>query len=153
MTKLRIFIFAVISIYIFQACTPKKKSKEIEQYKNTDTKVQLNEKLQQKVGSWIREGMDCYGIVIAADQDGSIRSIKEIKAEVVLLRNDKIKMKALEKVSLAPKAGCNKMNILKGDTWWEEEGDLFRTQEEARKFIKSYISKHKPANGVKFTVD
>ena len=65
------------------------------------------------------------------DKNENPISVKEIKALVVIIQKDKIKMKALEDISMAPKIDCSKMGISKGQTWWELEGDLFQTKEEA----------------------
>jgi nuclear transport factor 2 (NTF2) superfamily protein len=44
-------------------------------------------------------------------------------------------MKTIESVSLLPGERCDKMGLAYGDTWWEEEGDIFRTREEAEAYI------------------
>jgi len=153
MKKLTFIFYTIAIIVVLQACNSKDKSKEIAQYEATETKLQLNETLQKKVGSWIKEGTDCYGIVTLSSPDGVIHAAKEVKAKVLIIENDKIKMKALENVSLAPKAGCTKIGVANGDTWWEEEGDLFQTREEALEFIKTIkVDKKSPA-GTKFTVN
>ncbi len=153
MRKFGIISFIIIAAVAFQSCNTKNKSKEIANYQATETKLQLNEVLQKKVGSWIQEGMDCYGVIIASDADGNVRGMKAVKAKVLIIQNDKIKMKALEDVSVAPKEGCSKLGISKGETWWEEDGDLFQTREQALEYIKSYKAEHKPKSGTKFTVD
>ncbi len=58
-----------------------------------------------------------------------------MKAKVTTILSDSIKMKALEAVSLAEVKGCTKMGLAKGETWWETEGDLFKTREEALKWL------------------
>lgn len=153
MRKFGIITFIIIAAIAFQSCNSKNKSKEIAKYQTTETKPQLNEVLQKKVGSWIQEGMDCYGVIVTLDTDGNVRGMKTLKAKVLIVQNDQIKMKALESINLGPKEGCSKMGISEGDTWWEKDGDLFQTQEQALEYIKSYKAGHKPKSGTKFTVD
>jgi uncharacterized protein YwlG (UPF0340 family) len=153
MNKLKSIIISVAVIVAFQSCNSSNRSKEIEKYQYSESKVELNEMLNKKVGSWIKEGSECYGLVMMVDKDGNVQAIKELKALVLIIQNDKIKMKALEEVSLAPKAGCSKMGLSKGETWWEEEGDLFQTREEAVAFGESVRIERKPPTGGKFTVD
>jgi hypothetical protein len=98
--------------------------------------VALNEELQAKVGSWLKKDVECYGIVVGYFADGSTLG-KSVKCRVVAIKSDKIKMKTIESVSLLPGEGCDKMGLAYGDTWWEEDGDIFRTREEAEAFIES----------------
>lgn len=153
MRKFGIITLIMIAAVTLQNCNSKNKSKEIANYQTAETKLQLNEILEKKAGSWIQEGMDCYGVIIASDTEGNVRGMKTVKAKVLIIQNDRIKMKALEDVSVAPKEGCSKLGISKGETWWEEDGDLFQTREQALKYIKSYKTEHKPKSGTKFTVD
>lgn len=153
MKKLSVIFFSIAVVIAFQACNSSNKSKEIEKYQYAETKVQLNDVLSKKVGSWIKEGIECYGLVMLTDKDGKVQAVKELKASVLIIQNDKIKMKALEDITLAPKAGCSKMGIAKGETWWEEEGDLFQTREEAIAYGESIKIERKSKAGAKFTVD
>lgn len=146
-------IISIILFSVLQSCNSSNKSSEIEKYKYTETTVQLNDTLKKKVGNWVREGVECYGLVMLTDNDGSVKAIKEIKAIVLTIQSDKIKMKALENISLAPKEGCTKMGISKGETWWEEEGDLFLTRDEAIAFANELKKEQKSAAGTKFTID
>lgn len=153
MKNLRTILVSIAIIVVFQACNSTSKSKEIEKYAYSEAKTELNEMLNKKVGSWIKEGMECYGIIMLRSPEGKIQAIKDIQAVVLIIQNDKIKMKALETVSLAPKAGCTKMGISKGETWWEEDGDLFQTREEAIAFEQSIEKEVKSPAGTKFTID
>ena len=154
MRKFSFILYSIVIVVLFQACNSKNRTKEIAHYQQlAETEAQLNEVLKQKVGSWIKEGAECYGIVLLNSQEGDIQAVKELKAKVLIIQGDKIKMKALEDVSVAPTKGCTKLGIAKGETWWEEEGDLFQTREEALAFIQTIkTTKQKPA-GTKFTVD
>lgn len=145
------YISIIIVALIFIACSSDK-SKEIEGYAYDD-KIKLNEKLHSKVGKWIKDGIECYGVVVLTSANGNVEKAKTIKAKVVLVTADKIKMKALEDINLAPKVSCNKMGLSKGDTWWEEDGDLFATQQEATNFIKETLQLTEVKTGDKFTID
>lgn len=98
--------------------------------------VSFNDSLQAKVGSWLQKDTECYGIVVGYFADGSTLG-KSVKCRVVAIKPDKIKMKTIESVSLLPGEGCDKMGLAYGDTWWEEDGDIFRTREEAEAFIEA----------------
>jgi hypothetical protein len=98
--------------------------------------VKLNSDLQAKVGSWLGKDTECYGIVVGYFADGSTLG-KSVKCRVVAIKPEKIKMKTIESVSLLPGEGCDKMGLAYGDTWWEEDGDIFRTREEAESYIMS----------------
>ena len=62
---------------------------------------------------------------------------KPVKAKVIAINNNEIKMKSLENVSLMEVQGCSKMGLSKGETWLEADGDLFKTKEEALAYLKN----------------
>jgi len=97
--------------------------------------AKLNPDLDSKLGSWLKKDVECYGIVVGYFADGSTLG-KSVKCRVVAIKPDKIKMKTIESVSLLPGEGCDKMGLSYGDTWWEEDGDIFRTREEAEAYIR-----------------
>ncbi len=153
MKQITTLLFCVGLVIILNSCGSRNQSQATSQVVSEQTEVKLNDVLQKKVGSWIKEGSECYGFIVMIDKDGKVSAIKELKAVVLIIQSDKIKMKALEDINLAPKAGCKKMGIAKGETWWETEGDLFQTREEAIEFKKTVkIDKKSPA-GAKFTID
>ncbi len=100
-----------------------------------EEKVVLNEKLQERVGSWIEKGIECYGIVIATSTPDGKPMGKSVKCKVIALKPDMIRLKTLESVSLMESKGCDRLGLAYGDTWWEEEGDIFRTRKEADDFL------------------
>ena len=153
MKQITTFLFCIGFIIILTSCGSRNQSQATGLAVSEQSEVKLNDVLQKKVGSWIKEGIECYGLIVMIDKDGKVHSAKEIKAVVLIIQSDKIKMKALEEANLAPKAGCKKMTMAKGETWWEVEGDLFQTREEAIEFKKTIkIDKKSPA-GAKFTID
>lgn len=97
--------------------------------------VTLNAEMEKKIGSWVKKGTECYGIVVGYFADGSTIG-KSVKCKVVAIKPDKVRMKTIESVKLLEGEGCDKMGLAYGDTWWEEEGDIFRTREEADAFLK-----------------
>lgn len=117
-------------------CNNKKRSGEVAGYtyqEKETTPKGSNLKIQ---GDWLKEGVECYGLLVAVDKKGTQIHGKPIKAQVVQISDSQIKMKALETVSLAEVKGCTKMGLQKGDTWDETDGDLFQTKEEAIAFLK-----------------
>lgn len=128
-------IFTVfIILLILNACNNKTKSSEIATY-SINSQIQLNDTLRGRIGSWIKEGMECYGIVSIIDKNGKIISASPIRAQVLIIHPNEVKMKALETVSFGKVIDCTKMSITKGDTWWEKEGDLFRDKAQAFNFL------------------
>jgi hypothetical protein len=101
----------------------------------SDSLIQLNDKINSRIGSWVEKGVECYGIVIVNFPDG--RTIgKSVKCKVISIKPDRIKMKTIESVSLMESEGCNKLGLAYGDTWWETEGDLYKTKEEADNYLR-----------------
>ena len=135
MKHLALIILGIILFGSFSGCGSRDKSKILQNYKYEADGTNLNDALQKKVGEWIKEGMTCYGIVILNDENGLPLKLVELQAKVVSIQKDKIKMKSLEDLPLAPVEGCSKIGLKKGETWDETDGDLFQTREEAIQFI------------------
>ncbi|MCK9640395.1 MAG: hypothetical protein M0R39_10865 [Prolixibacteraceae bacterium] len=131
-----IILVAVIAISIL-GCVSGNKSKQIKDYKYTEEKAAVTGALQKKIGAWIEEGMTCYGIIILTDKEGNAKKVKEIEAKIISIQPDKIKLKAMEDLVLAPVEGCTKTGIKKGETWDEKEGDLFQTRVQAINYIET----------------
>lgn len=153
MKKIIAILFGLAILFTLTQCHSGSGSKNPNANTYEIADVKLNDILEKKVGSWIKEGSECYGVIMITNPDGSVNTVKEVKAVVLIIQNDKIKMKALEEVSLAPKAGCKKLSIDKGETWWETEGDLFLTREEAIAFAKTVKLEKRPTSSTKFTID
>lgn len=135
MKQLILIIAGVLLLLNISGCGQSDKSKILEQYKYDESKSVTNELIPKKLGSWIKVGITCYGIVIVHDESGFPLRIKEVNAKVISIQSDKIKMRSLEDVVMAPVKGCIKFSIRNGEDWDEIEGDLFQTKEEAIKFI------------------
>ena len=135
MKQLTSIILVAVFAGSILSCGSGNKSKQIKEYKYTEEKAAVAGGLQKKVGAWIKEGMTCYGIVILTDKDGLPKKVEEIEAKVVSIQPNKIKMKAMEDLVLAPIEGCTKTGMKMGETWDELEGDLFQTRAEAIKHI------------------
>lgn len=136
MKSLKFIVLVIILAGTIWGCGSGNKSKQIKDYKYTDEKAAVKDSIPMKVGSWISEGMICYGVVIMVDEKGKAKKAKEIEAKVVSIQPGLIKMKAMEELVMSPVQGCNKMGIKKGETWEEKEGELFRSRDEAVRFIK-----------------
>ncbi|MCI0523108.1 MAG: hypothetical protein L0Y37_05580 [Bacteroidales bacterium] len=136
MRNLSIALFVVFGLSA-ASCADNKNSQKVTASENKEvssSSVALDPALQAKL-SWVEKGTECYGIVIGFFADGSTLG-KAVKCRVIAIKPDKIKMKTVESVSLLEGEGCDKMGLAYGDTWWEEEGDIFKTREEAEAFIR-----------------
>jgi len=134
------FIVAILLLFSMIACGQRDKSKIIEQYKyDEDTNV-LTVLYRNKPGSWLKEGMTCYGIIMVRDENGVPKRIKEVSAKVISMHSESIKMESLEDVIINRIVGCSKVSIKKGEYWDELDGELFKTREE----VIQYIDNHYP---------
>lgn len=138
MKQLILIIAGALLLLNISGCGQPDKSKILEQYKYDESKIVSKEMIPKNLGSWVKEGISCYGLVIVHDESGYPLRIKEVKAKVISIQPDKIKMKSLENINLSPVVGCNKFTLREGEDWDEIEGDLFQTKEEAVKFIDTY---------------
>ena len=129
-------IIILIIIVSFLGCGNKKKSSEVAGYTYTEKSAPDAPSALKIAGDWVKEDAECYGLLVAVDKEGRQIHGKPIKAKVVKISVNEIKMKALESVSLAEVKGCTKMGLSKGDTWEEKEGDLFPTKDDAIAFLK-----------------
>lgn len=151
--KITTLTLALMLLFGAFSCRNKSKSDEIASY-DYSSKVKLSKVLEERVGSWIKEGIDCYGIIVVySDQEKNVLRGKSIKAKTLVITEKAIKMKALESVNMSPKQGCSKMGLEEGDTWWENEGDLFQTREEADAYIKKLMANNSTPKNDHFTVD
>jgi hypothetical protein len=146
MTRL-ISLFTVLFFLILASCGQRQGDQGVrasEASGAVKSEVKLDPELQAKLGSWLKKDVECYGIVVGYFADGSTLG-KAVKCKVVAIKPDMIKMKTIESVSLLEGEGCDKMGLAYGDTWWEEEGDIFKTREEAEAFLsdKGWLSKQK----------
>lgn len=133
--QLVLITWSIVLPGILVSCGTPDKSKILKSYSYQSDSLKVGGEMAKKIGSWAREGVTCYGIIILTDKEGLPKKVKEIEAKIVSVQSDKIKMKALEDVVLAPVAGCDKIGMKKGETWEETDGDLFQTRDEAIKFI------------------
>ena len=131
-----ISIFVLLLVIAISGCNSGGKSDKETIYEYSEPNIELNAALKAKIGDWAKKGVECYGIILAVDSDGLPEMGLPIKAKITRIKENKLKMKALEKINLGPKEGCSKMGIAYGETWWETDGDLFQTKEEAEKFLR-----------------
>lgn len=129
--KVQIFTFLVFIPLIFCNCNSSKRSEEIATYTYIEEKIELNDTLKAKVPAWVQEGKICYGLVVQINKYKEPVKGKPVKAKIVQINENSVKMKALESVSLVEEEGCDQMGISKGQTWDEVEGDLYLTLEAA----------------------
>ena len=129
---LALFLIALVS------CHNRHNSEEIASY-SYSAEVKLSKVLFDRIGNWVAQDQECYSFIAMYNDDDELIFAKPVKAKVLVITEKAIKMKALETVTLAPKHDCMKLGIEKGDTWWENDGDLFRTQEEALAYINALL--------------
>ncbi len=124
-------------ILITFSCNSQKKSEEVASYTYEEKSSEINPEILAKVGDWVKEDAICYGLVVAIDKKGVPVRGKSVKAKVVNVQGNDIKMKSLENISIAAKQGCNEYGIKIGESWVEKDGELFETREEADNYLKS----------------
>jgi len=135
------FTILTLLIYLFTFTSCNSDQKKVNNSKDTyhyvEEKAELTGVLKQKVGNWAKEGEICYGVIVATNSKGKAEYGKPVKAKIVIIENNRIKMKALEDVNLGEEKGCSKLSVSSGTTWWEKDGDLFKTKQEAVSFLKA----------------
>jgi len=129
----RIFI---LLFFVLAACTSKTQAPEIQPAPEA-----INKPTANNVADWVEKGSEGFGIIISELSNGKVIA-KPVRIKVVSVRSDQIKVKALESVSLLS-GGCDKLGISYGETWWEKDGDIYKTEREALQKItrKGWILK------------
>ncbi len=145
--KLQITILALLFIF---GCNSQKKQQEVASYNYEEEKLEMNDELSNKVPDWVVKGKICYGLIVQIDENKNMIKGKPIKAKILQIQKDAIKMKALESVSLVEVENCTKMGLYKGDIWDEEDGDLYLTNQDA---INALIEMNIYKSSDKATVD
>ncbi len=133
-SQLLSLIFLVL--LTLSSCNSQKKSNEVASYQYEEEKVEMSAELRSIVPEWVVKGKICYGLVVQIDSNKNPIKGKTIKAKVIEIQRDAIKMKALESVSLVEVEGCTKMGLNKGDVWDEKDGDFYLTKEAAISALK-----------------
>ncbi len=134
--KKLVYFLVLLTPFILFSCNSSKKSDEVASYSYKEEKIEMNNELKAKIPDWVEEGKICYGLVVQLNENKKPVKGKPIKAKVVQINENSVKMKALETVSLVEVKGCSKMGLTKGQTWDENEGDLYLTLEEAINALK-----------------
>ncbi len=133
-----IFTLTVL-ILLVSSCSGNKKESDVV-YEYVEESAQLSDFLKERIGDWAMEGSNCYGILALLDKEGNIQEGAVIKAKIVRMKSDSIKMKSLVDVRLREVVGCDKLGISKGETWWETEGDIFLKEEDARAHLEKVLA-------------
>lgn len=135
MEKKLLISFNIVLLFILLGCGQQDKSAILAQYKY-ETSDTLSVNLKNKLEPWIKEGAECYCLVMVCDKllETPLR-IKEVHAKVVKLQDNGIQMKSLEDVIINRVTECTKITFAKGESWNEEYGEIFKTREEARRYI------------------
>lgn len=105
----------IVLLFIMTGCGQRDKSAILAQYKyeNSDT---LSVNLSYKLEPWIKEGADCYCLVMVCDKllETPLR-IKEVHSKIVKLHDNGIQMKSLEDVKINRVTECTKITFAKGE--------------------------------------
>ena len=134
--KQLIFILACILLLLNVAgCGQSEKSKNIAQYKYEENSNVLTVNVKKELEPWVKEGAICYGIIMVCDMAGNPLRIKEVSVKVLDIQPKSVKMEALEDIIINRTIECRKVSFKKGDSWDEEYGEIFKTREEAIKYI------------------
>jgi len=156
MIKIKYFPLILLAAIFFLAgscgTNPKPKTGNPEQSTENEVDVKLNDALQKRIGTWAKDGAECYGLVLLIRKNKSIEHGKSVKTVIIRIKSDSLKVKVLEDVSLAKTKECSKLGMSVGDTWWEKEGDLFQTRLEADNFLKSKGWDYKEKKRGKFKI-
>jgi len=136
-----IFTLLTLSVFLFtftdcNSGRNKVANSQDSSYEYVEKKEELTGVLKQKIGDWAKEGKICYGVVVTTDSKGKAGYGKPVKAKIIKIESSRIKMKSLEDLNLGEAKGCSKLSFSSGETWWETDGDLFKTREEAINFLK-----------------
>lgn len=131
-----LFIFSSILLVICTVgCGERDKSKIIAQYKYEDDSGNFTVHSSKKPEAWVKKGIACWGIVMVIDNSGNPIKLKEVHVRVDSVGDSSIKLEALENIFLNRAIECKKISLKKGISWSEEFGDLFKTKEEAIRYI------------------
>ncbi|WP_297089617.1 hypothetical protein [uncultured Draconibacterium sp.] len=135
MKKLAFFSILLTTLSLF-SCNSSNKSEEIASYTYEEKSMEMSDELKALIPEWVEEGTVCYGLMIQLSSDNKPVRARPIKAKVVQINENAIKMKALESVKMAEIKSCSKFLVTKGETWDEKEGQLYLTLEEAINALK-----------------
>jgi len=136
MRKLVLLVILGTSLCII-SCNSSKNSEEIASYTYQEKEIAMSDALLVKIPAWVEEGRICYGLVVQVTKENKPVSGKPVKAKVVQIDENSVKMKALETVILFEGTDRNLKGINKGQVWDEKEGDLFLTSDEAVEMLEN----------------
>ncbi|WP_321345552.1 hypothetical protein [uncultured Draconibacterium sp.] len=134
--KKLVIIFTLLSNLIIFGCNSSRKSDEVATYSYQEEKVEMSDAFKAKIPEWVEEGTVCYGLMIQISTDSLPVRGRPIKAKVVQVNKNSVKMKALESVKMEEIKTCSKYLVTKGEVWDEEEGDFYLTEQEAIQALK-----------------
>ncbi|HYQ58918.1 MAG TPA: hypothetical protein VEP89_16365 [Draconibacterium sp.] len=125
----------LISICFF-SCNSSKRTEEVASYAYVEQPKVMSDELKANLPDWVQDGKVCYGLIIQINTEKVPVSARPIKAKVVQVNENAIKMKALESIKMKKKKSCSGFMVSKGETWDETAGQLYLTREEAVNALK-----------------
>ena len=131
-----VFFTSLITLFLL-SCDNSKKSNEVATYTYEEEQVEMNQELKAAIPDWVEVGKVCYGLVVQVDSETKepLRG-QPVRAKVVQIGENAVKMKSLETIMIAQTARCNRQLIDKGEVWDEMEGDLYLTRQDAIEALK-----------------
>ena len=84
----------LISI-IFPGCRSGNKTNEVASYVYEEKTGAINPELLTNIGDWIKPDLVCYGLVVSINKEGAPIKGKPVKAKIVRIDENAVKMKAL----------------------------------------------------------
>lgn len=133
----KIFRVVMLIATLITGCNSEKKSEEIANYKYNEGSSGAVSARAMQLGDFVKKDSVCYGLILVTKgKDQAPIYGKTVKAKVVDFNKDGIKMKSLENITFYPYKDCLYFQLAKGQTWIENENELFRTREEAIEYLK-----------------
>lgn len=137
-------IFLIIHLSL-GGCANKRKDSELAHYTSSHD-MSYRGKTEHGIGKWVKEGGECYGIVTVVNNNGAVVAGSPIKVKTIIILPNEIKLKALESIDFGKHSECDQMKVDQGDTWWEDDGELFQTKQEVFTYLEQKFNLKKSNN-------
>lgn len=140
MTKLVPTIILGLSFFLLFGCSPKSEDKKPSLIDETlfflNENQDLNDSIKVKFPSWLKNGIECYGFVKIINDKGNV-SAYPIRCKVIAILRGGVKCRILENTRYFEEISCKKFDVKAGATWYEQDGELYKSRSDVEKAIKS----------------
>lgn len=96
---------------------------------------QLKDEIKVKFPTWIKNDLECYSFVKIKNDKGNL-SAYPIHCKILAVLRGGVKCRILETTSYFAEIKCKKYDVKSGFVWYEKEGELFKTKQEAIEAIQ-----------------